>query len=121
MNETLRAMSLEDFPELFSAYQTQIINLKDEIKKLEQAIKVIFKNNPQLWASFQLITTVKGIGFIIASYLIAYTYNFKRFDNCRKFACYSGIAPFDYQSGTSIRGKHKLVHLLTNKSKKCYI
>ena len=118
MNETLRAMSIEDFPELFSAYQTQIINLKDEIKKLEQAIKVIIKNNPQLWTSFQLITTVKGIGFIIASYLIAYTYNFKRFDNWRKFACYSGIAPFDYQSGTSIRGKTQVSPLANQQIKK---
>lgn len=48
MNETLRAISMEDFPELFSAYQTQIITLKLEIKKLEQEIKTIIKNNPQL-------------------------------------------------------------------------
>lgn len=28
-----------------------------------------------------------------------------KFDNPRKFACYCGVAPFEYTSGTSIRGK----------------
>ncbi|ELR81228.1 transposase, partial [Elizabethkingia anophelis R26] len=118
MNETLRTMNMEDFPELFSAYQMQIATLKEEIKKLEKSIKSIIKNNPQLWASYQLITTIKGIGFIVASYLIVYTYNFTRFDNWRKFACYSGIAPFDYQSGTSVRGKTQVSPIANQQVKK---
>lgn len=118
INETLRTISTDDFPELFSSYQTQIITLKQEIKKLEQAIKTIIKNNPQLWSSFQLITTIKGIGFIVASYLIVYTYNFKRFDIWRKFACYSGIAPFDYQSGTSVRGRTQVSSIANQQVKK---
>ncbi|MGR4839011.1 MULTISPECIES: IS110 family transposase [unclassified Bacteroides] len=104
-NETLRTMRKEDFPELFSTYENMVASLKAEIKKVENAIKTILKNNLQLWTSYKLVTSVKGIGFIVASYLIVYTYNFTRFDTWRKFACYSGIAPFDYQSGTSVRGK----------------
>lgn len=118
MNETMRTMREEDLPELFSAYQTQILILKEEIKKLEHAIKALIRNNPQLRTSYELITTIKGIGFIVSSYLIVYTYNFTRFDNWRKFACYSGIAPFDYQSGTSVRGKTQVSSIANKQVKK---
>jgi transposase len=35
----------------------------------------------------------------------------------RQFACYSGCAPFEHSSGTSIRGKTK-VHFLANRKMK---
>ena len=108
-NETLGTMRKEDFPELFATYQSMIDVLKEEIKKLEKDISEIIQENEQLKTSFKLLTSVKGIGFIVAACLIVYTHNFTRFDNWRKFACYCGIAPFDCQSGTSVRGKHRLV------------
>ena len=43
-----------------------------------------------------------------------------KFENHRKFACYSGIAPFEYSSGTSIRGKTK-VSSLANRKVKVYL
>lgn len=118
MNETLRTMEAEDFPELICLYKTQIATLKQEIKKLESVVKGIIENNPQLRASFELITSVRGIGFIVASYLIVYTCNFTRFDNWRKFSCYSGIAPFDYQSGTSVKGRTQVSPLANQQIKK---
>ena len=117
-NETVRTMQKEDFPELFFAYQAIISTLKEEIKKLEKTIKEIIQNNEQLKKSFELLTTVKGIGFTVATHLIVYTHNFTRFDNWRKFACYSGIAPFDYQSGTSVRGKTQVSHVANKQVKK---
>jgi transposase len=117
-NETLRTMRKEDFPELFSTYDNMIHTLKEEIRKLEKAIRTIILDNEQLRASFGLLTTVKGIGFIVAAHLIVYTHNFTRFDNWRKFACYCGIAPFDYQSGTSVRGKTQVSSIANKKVKK---
>ena len=116
-NETLGTMKKEDFPELFSTYQTMIDALKEEIKKLEKAINTIIQENEQLMTSFKLLTSIKGIGFIVAVNLIVYTHNFTRFDNWRKFACYSGIAPFDCLSGTSVRGRTQ-VSSITNKQVK---
>lgn len=104
-NEFIRALGDEYLPELISSYDKIILSIKAEIKQLEKNIKTIISENLELRTSLELVTSVKGIGFIIASYLIVYTHNFTRFDNWRKFACYSGIAPFDYQSGTSVRGK----------------
>lgn len=117
-NEMLRTIRKEDFPELFSVYDNTVASLKEEIKKLEQAIKTIIKGNEQLRSTYELITTVKGVGFIVASFLIVYTCNFTRFDNWRKFACYSGIAPFEYQSGTSVRGKTQVSSIANQQVKR---
>ena len=103
--ETRRVMRSSDFPELFSFYEGTISMLKAKIKEVEYLIKTILKENPVLWSTYKLITSVKGIGFIVSAYLIVYTCNFTRFDTWRRFSCYSGIAPFEYQSGTSVNGK----------------
>jgi len=34
-----------------------------------------------------------------------YTHGFNRLNDSRKLACYRGVAPFTYESGTSIRAK----------------
>lgn len=117
-NETLRIKHNDDSPLLLSTYEKMILTLKEEIKNLEKAIKIIIQNNEELRSSFELITTIKGIGFFVAANLIVYTCNFTRFKNWRKFACYSGTAPFDYQSGTSVRGKAQVSSLANKQMKK---
>jgi len=117
-NEAMRVLQREELTELFSTYEQMIVTLKGEIKKLENAIKTVIQENKELRTSFNLITTIKGIGFIIASYLIVYTHNFTRFDNWRKFACYSGIALFDYQSGTSVHGRTQVSSIANQQVKK---
>ena len=45
------------------------------------------------------------------------TKGFTAFDNARKLACYAGVAPFPYQSGTSIKGRTKVNHIADKKLK----
>jgi transposase len=45
--------------------------------------------------------------------ILIYTENFTRFTDCRKFACYVGVVPFDKSSGTSL-GKGKRISRLAN-------
>lgn len=117
-SETRRVVENTDLPELFSSYENIILFIKAEIKQTESAIQNIISSNEELRSSYELITSIKGIGFVIASYLIVYTHNFTRFDNWRKFACYSGIAPFDYQSGTSVKGKTRVSSIANKQMKK---
>jgi len=85
-----------------------IAQLDDEIKSIEKEIEHIFQINPQWQVNYKLIQSVKAIGPVLAKYLIVYTENFSRFSNPKKFACYSGIAPFEYSSGSSIKGRTRL-------------
>lgn len=89
--------------------QRQINNLNIEIEIIEKEISKIIIDDKSFYENFILILSVKGIGKIIAFYLIAYTANFTFFNNARSFACYSGIAPFEISSGTK-KGKPRVHH-----------
>jgi len=97
--------------------QTQLRLIKQlniEINNVEQQIDDIIQALPEWKTNYKLIQTVKGIGPVTAKYFIIYTENFSRFSDPKKFACLAGIAPFEYSSGSSIKGKTKL-HPCANK------
>lgn len=117
-NEICRAVNADEMPELFSSYDTMITMLKAEIKRLETAIKRIINGNSELKVTFKLITSLKGVSLIVGAYLIVYTCNFSKFDDWRKFACYCGIAPFEYRSGISVRGRTQVSPIANKQMKK---
>ena len=88
------------------------INL--EITNIEKEIEAIIKTDDKTQNNYKNLKTVPGIGKILAFYMIAYTHNFTKFETARKFCCYSGIAPFENSSGTSLKGRTK-VNPLANK------
>src|SRR5664279_1199062 len=96
--------------------QRLIAALNEEIKKVEKQIRTIIKEDENLSKNFQLIMSVKGIGKIVAFYLIAFTANFTQITNARAFACYAGIAPFDHSSGTW-KGTTRVNHLANKQIK----
>jgi transposase len=58
--------------------------------------------------------SVPGIGLQTAVYMLIVSKGMQAFDTPRQFACYSGCAPFEHQSGVSVRGKSK-VHFIANR------
>jgi transposase len=91
-----------------------IKSLSSEMESIEKEIETIIKSDPEVQKNYKILKTIPGIGKIIAFYLIAYTHNFTKFENARKFCCYCGIAPFENRSGTSLKGRTK-VNPLANK------
>jgi transposase len=91
--------------------------LSQEIEIAEAAIKSHIKAHPELQNTFNLLISIKGVGPVIAAYMISNTHNFKRFRNARKFNCYVGIAPFGHQSGTSIKSRARVSHLANKDAK----
>jgi transposase len=95
--------------------QMRIIKqISEEIKITESEILFIIHHDAELKKSYDLLLSIKGIGKILGFYLITLTHNFTKFTDPRKFACYAGIAPFEYSSGTSVKGRTK-VHPCANK------
>jgi len=94
--------------------------LDKDLQMIEDQMKDIIDNDDDLSRLYELVTSVIGIGFVTAVNLLICTNEFKLFSSHRQFACYSGVAPFEYRSGSSIRGKTK-VHPMGNKKMKKYL
>ena len=97
-----------------------IKELTKDIKEVEAAIKNLIKEDEALLNNYKLLVSIKAVGFVTAVYMLAYTENFRKFLNSRKFACYAGLAPFEHTSGTSLRGKNRVSHY-ANKKAKCLL
>jgi transposase len=100
--------------------KTQLAVIKEltkQIDLLEADIKLIIKSNLSLNNNYQLLTSIIGVGPVVATTTIIKTHNFERFANARKFACFCGTAPFPNESGSSIRKKTKISHLADKQMK----
>ena len=94
-----------------------IVLLTEQIKSIDREIRQIIKQNQQLNDTYNHLTSIKGVGPVLAASMIVLTNNFRNFDCWRKFASYAGVAPFDYSSGTSIKGRTKISHLANKRIK----
>ena len=92
-------------------------DIKLSLKKIELKVKEIINANEDLKRNFNLAKSVPGIGDQSALYILIVTKGFTTFADSRKFACYSGVAPFEYSSGSSVRGRTKVNHMADKKMK----
>lgn len=91
--------------------------LGKDLKNIEKKLLDLLKSDEKLYDKYISATSVVGIGFVTAVNLMIHTNGFTEMTDVRKLACYCGVAPFEYSSGTSIRGKTK-VHFMANKKLK---
>jgi transposase len=78
------------------------------IKRIEKMMLALIKSDSQTSECYKLIVSVPGFGIITAAYLLIVTECFTLFSSSRQIACYSGVAPFEHSSGSSIRGKTRI-------------
>jgi len=90
---------------------------KMRIKEIEKEIINAIESNQKLRKNFELATSVTGIGLVIAAFMLVTTNNFSSFEDGRSYACYTGVAPFEHTSGTSIRGRTSVSHLANKRVK----
>lgn len=100
-----------------SRNETAINSLSKLIKKTEEQMLSIVYENPELKRSYELVSSVKGIGLINAINTVVFTNNFKAFDTPRRYACYIGVAPFDHTSGTSVKGRTQVSKICRTQQK----
>jgi transposase len=117
IQEQISFLNLSSTDDLIKVQKGMILAFEKQIDKTEEAIQKAIKSNSTIAHSYKLLTSIKGIGPVIATYAIAYTGNFTKFKTARQFACYCGIAPFGYDSGSSVKGKTKVSHLAFKKMK----
>lgn len=105
----------------FKTKRQQSINelikvLTDQIGEIEKSINELLKESPSVGQNAKLVASVIGVGLITTANFIVLTNNFQDFTDSRKFACYTGVAPFPNSSG--IRKGAKRVNKMANRKMK---
>jgi transposase len=98
--------------------QASLKAIKADVKKVEKQIMDVIKSDASLTHLFKIITSVGGIGKVIACDMILTTNEFKNITDPKKYACYSGVVPFEHSSGSSIRGRTRVSHFANKNSKR---
>jgi len=105
------------YKEVKRSYQGTLQGLQKDLKQIERDLKETLASDKELHHLHEIITSIDGVGTTTAIYLIVLTKGFKTLNDPRKLACYAGVAPFPYASGTSIRGRER-VSFFANKELK---
>lgn len=118
LEESKRFDSKEVFNLIKNSCRASLRSVKSDLKKVDQQIADVIKSDSSLSHLFELITSVDGIGSVTACNMILTTNEFKSINDPKKYACYSGVVPFEHTSGSSIRGRTRVSHFANKNSKR---
>ncbi len=79
--------------------------IEKSITAIETEIDKIIAAAPEVHATIERISSIKGVGKQTAIHLFIYTKGFTTFSSGKQLASYCGVVPFTKSSGTSVRYK----------------
>jgi transposase len=88
-----------------SDIRQHIEELEGRIKKIRAEIEDHIGRDPDLRNKKELLLSIPGIGDKTVATVLSYFSSILRFDNAKKLASFCGVAPREYQSGTSVNGR----------------
>ncbi len=114
--------SMEALPEGFtkearSQNRKLIRQLQTNIEQMDSIIRNTIKSDTGLKQQSAMIESVPGVGPQTTAHILVTTQGMKLFSDSRKYACYCGVAPFEYSSGSRYRGKTKVHYFANHKMK----
>jgi transposase len=118
LQESKRFDSKEVYTMIKGACQASLKAIKSDLKKVEGKIQEVIKSDSSLKHLFDLVTSVDGIGTVIACELVLNTNEFKNINDPKKYACYAGVVPFEHTSGSSVKGRPRVSHFANKNSKR---
>jgi len=103
---------------LASSSKAAIKGIEKDLKEVDKQIDELVRKDDTLKTLFDRTTSVPGIGKITGLYMIVASGEFERIKEAKQFACYSGVAPFEHQSGSSLRGRSRVSRMANMTMKK---
>jgi transposase len=85
-----------------------IAYLDKQIDALKQQVADLIKNDPNLKIKRDLLKSIPGIGEATIAAILAELHMFERCDRVQKVVAFIGLAPREFTSGSSIKGKPRL-------------
>lgn len=84
--------------------------LRSDLEQVEAAIDQVIQEDAELNRLFGIITSVTGVGKVTATQIVITTNEFRDIRDPKRFACYSGVAPFVRESGL-MKGKARVSNM----------
>jgi transposase len=106
------------YAEMLKITNQLVKQLDNKLLRVEEELNSLITSDAQIQENYKLITSVQGVGKVLAWNLLIKTNNFKTINDPRKLACYVGVVPFDFQSGTSINKKPRVSFMADKQVKK---
>jgi len=117
VKECKAMLKQKDFGSYVSVQKKMIQYMDKQITTIENEIKQTIDGDQKMKGLYKLMVSVKGVGLILGSNFLVTTNCFVGFTDGRKYACYTGIAPFGKQSGTSLKTRSQVSHYANKKMK----
>ncbi len=109
MNQLSAFKSKEAGDDLVEAgLQYLIKQVGEQVKLTDQSIKKLVKQDEELKRNVKRLTSIKGIGFVSATVILAETAGFDQFKSIKQLVSFAGLDVIQRQSGSSVRGKSKI-------------
>ena len=80
-----------------------VVYLKVRIAEIDREVQRLTSSHPTIGPAVALVTSVPGVGLLLASHLCVATGGFSRPLAPKRTAAWLGICPLDYESGSSVR------------------
>lgn len=90
------------------ALEAVIGSLDGQVEALEVAIEEHVETHPELARQVRIYRTIKGIGIVASTVILAEIGDLRRFSRSRKLTAFAGVSPKLKDSGTSVHGKPRM-------------
>lgn len=105
----VKALGDKELTKAIGAISKRVTSSVDkEIKSIERQIDELIEENAEMKEKFDLITSVPGVGKVLAWELLIKTDMFRSITEPRKLACFAGVVPFEHSSGTSVHRRPRV-------------
>ena len=99
--------------QLAKSCQASLKAINADLEATDKQINELIDQDDRLkelftWTSLRRPGSVPGVGSVTAAEVLVATDEFKAITDPKKLACHAGVAPFEYRSGSSVRGKTRV-------------
>lgn len=117
--DELSLISGDEFSKVLKASSKKVVvQIEKQILEIEGYINELIKTDDDMKRQYNLMTSVPGVGKVLAWNMLVKTNEFKSINNPRKLACYCGVVPFEFSSGSSIYKKPRVSFMADKTLKK---
>ncbi|MDR1102190.1 MAG: transposase [Tannerella sp.] len=108
LTDRKRFMNPDDYRDKARRVDRMLKELEAAIDEIEAGIRNLTDSDKTLKRRHELLLSIDGTGERTAVKMTVETGAFRNFDSARRFCCHAGVAPFKYDSGSSVRSRSKV-------------